>query len=84
MSMTISLCQLELDLIVDVAKQRYTSVSEEDSTFDLEAIDIGLDLGNRKIGLSATMREVLDSIRQLDAKVYDAFLYAYQGSFKAK
>ncbi len=78
--MTIALCHLELNLMISVAKQRYIPVQNEEAIFDLEAIDIGLDLGNRNIELSATMLEALESIKLLDVSVYDAFIYAYNGS----
>ncbi|EGQ7796018.1 hypothetical protein I6Y99_005111 [Vibrio parahaemolyticus] len=83
-NMTISLCDLELNLMIAVARQRYIPLNEEDETLelDIEAIDIGLELGNRNIGLSATMREVLDHIKLLDVSVYNAFVYAYHGSLK--
>ncbi len=81
-NMTISLCDLELNLMIAVAKRRYIPVNDEDE-FDIEAIDIGLALGNRNIGLSATMCEVLDHIKLLDVSVYNAFVYAYNGSLKA-
>ncbi|MGY5652157.1 hypothetical protein [Vibrio cincinnatiensis] len=82
-NMTISLCNLELNLMIAVVKQRYISASNEETGFELAAIDVGLDLGSRKIGLSATMREALDNIKLLDSKVYDSFVYAYNGSLKA-
>ncbi|WP_409581394.1 hypothetical protein, partial [Vibrio owensii] len=44
-NMTISLCNIELNLMISVAKHRYTPVSHEDATLDLEAIEVGLDLG---------------------------------------
>ncbi len=77
---TISLCNLELNLMVAVAKQNYMPVNKEDSTFDFKAIDIGLTLGNQNVALSATMLEALDNIRVLDKSVYDSFAYAYNGA----
>ncbi|HAS6102271.1 TPA: hypothetical protein I7117_22715 [Vibrio vulnificus] len=82
-SMTIALCNLELSLMVEVAKQRYSPVNNENATFELNAIDVGLDLGSRKIALSVTMREALDNIKLLNPSVYDAFVYAYNGSLEA-
>lgn len=82
-NMTISLCNIELNLMISVAKHHYTPVSHEDATLDLEAIEVGLDLGSRKVELSATMREALDNIKFLDSSVYDAFVYAYNGALEA-
>jgi len=79
---TISLSNLELNLMLAVAKQRYTSVSEEE-TFDLDAIDIGLELGNQKIKLSPAVTDILEQIKLLDESVYEAFLYAYNGAIRA-
>lgn len=81
--MTISLCNLELNLMVAVAKQRYIHVNNEQTTFDLDALEAGLDLGSRNIRLSATMREALEHIKSLDSSVYDVFVYAYNGSLMA-
>ncbi|AZS26268.1 hypothetical protein [Vibrio anguillarum] len=77
---TILLCHLEIDLMLAMAKQHYAPADKEDATLDLVAIDIGLTLGNQNIGLSSTMREILDNIKLLDKRVYESFVYAYNGS----
>ncbi|MDC5711137.1 hypothetical protein [Vibrio europaeus] len=77
-TLTISLCNLELELMVAVARRHYIPVDDFD--FALEAIDIGLDLGNLNIELSLTMSEALSHIKVLDRSVYDAFVYAYNGA----
>lgn len=82
-NMTISLCCIELNLMIAAAKQLYSEVNTDELALDLDAIDVGLDLGSRKIALSATMREILDNIKLLDKNVYDAFVYAYNGSWYA-
>ncbi|EGQ9133159.1 hypothetical protein GA069_25515 [Vibrio parahaemolyticus] len=86
-NMTIALCNLELNLMAAVAKRHYMPANEEDTTLDIDATEVslylGLDLGSRHIGLSTSMREALDNIKLLDARVYDAFVYAYHGSLKA-
>ena len=81
--MAISLCNLELNLMIAVAEQYFPPVYKKEIAFDLEAIEIGLGLGSRSIGLSPIMREVLDNIRLLDVNVYDAFVYAYNGALEA-
>ncbi len=79
----ISLCHLELDLMIDNAKLKYATDIEstkDDGTREFEAIDIGLDLGNRYVRLSGTALEMLDRIKALDRNTYSAFVYAYNGA----
>ncbi len=82
-SLTISLCDLELNLMVTAAKQCYETINEEDSALDEVAMDIGFDLGSRQIALTTTMHEALDNIRVLNESIYEAFKYAYNGSLRA-
>ena len=77
---TISLCHLEIDLMLAMAKQYYAPADKEDGVLDLVALDIGFTLGNKNISLSSTMREILDNIKLLDKRVYESFVYAYNGS----
>ncbi|MDF5019945.1 hypothetical protein, partial [Vibrio parahaemolyticus] len=76
-NLTISICNLELNLMVSIAKQRYTTVENESATFDLDAMNIGFDLGSRKIALTVTMRESLQNIKVINPSIYKAFVYAY-------
>lgn len=80
----ILLCDLELNLMISKARKHCTPSEKEGKDFILEAIDIGLTLGNKNVGLSTIMLEVLGSIKALDTFVFEAFAYAYNGALSTR
>lgn len=83
MELLISLCDLELQLMVEEAKERCNSGYVRNDGLDEMAMEIGSTLGSENIRLSTTTHCVLSHIETLSQHVYDAFVYAYNGSLRA-
>lgn len=83
MELLISLCELELQLMVEEAKERCNSGYVRNDGLDEMAMDIGFTLGSENIRLSTTAHSVLNHIEALSKDIYDAFVYSYNGSLRA-
>lgn len=83
MELLISLCELELQLMVEEAKERCDSSFARNDGFDEVAMNIGFGLGSQNIPLSPVTLSVLSNIEALSKDVYGAFVYAYNGTLMA-
>lgn len=87
---TVSLCAVELNLMVLKAKKQclqLDSKADNFETFECNLMEelrvLGFIVGSRHMPLSSTMKESLDCIRSLNSLAYECFEYAYNGSLQA-
>ena len=76
------LCELELQLMIASAKKKFGITTAEDTEMDVDAILIGIDIGQDGFVLSTTAEEVLNNICKLDSTVHQCFMYGYEGAFR--
>lgn len=79
----ISLCDIELQLMVEEAKEHCDPSYVRINGLDDAAMDIGFSLGSQNIRLTPVTLSVLSNIEALSKDVYGAFVYAYNGTLRA-